>query len=421
VARSEPKAIQRVLGRPLFSAILSAVPILFLAWHWRDRPLDQDAPQYFALAKSLAAGEGYQNPLSPWPGEETCERMPGWPMLVAGVLWILPQPWETPAVIRYVGGICLVLAGTMMTVLCHRIGIRSSLIAGAAGLGVALSPALVFVAVSGMSEVAFLFLVILGLVLLTSRGMLPYCGAFSLGLAVTIRTNFILAGPLALAAYLLIPTVRQQMKRFQPVGVMVLLVLFALPITAWTIRNARVTGRFPVLAAIEGETFRGSNNPVVARDERYWGSWIMPDEIPGETPKFELARSMSDVELSRHYHEQGVEWIEENPRDFAWLIVGKLVRGFLPIPWNPQTATYVAFAYRGLILLLAAILAARWYRRVSGLYLYFVLGMFLIVLLTTVRYYGNYRFTHCMWEVFLIPLIGRALESEKVTLPRETA
>ncbi len=263
-------------------------------------------------------------------------------MMVAGVLWMLPPSWKGPVVIRLTGVVCLALAGAMMTVLCQRLGIRSWLVTGFAGLGVALSPALVFVAVSGMSEVAFLFLMILGLVLLTSGGILPHLGALSLGLAVTIRTNFILAGPLAFLAYLLLPSVRQEIaKRFHLGGVVVLLVLFALPITAWTIRNARVTGQFPVLAAIEGETFRGSNNPVVATDRQFWGSWIMPDEIPGEAPKFELAKTMSDVELSRHYHNEGVDWIEWNPRDFAWLTVGKLVRGFLPIPWNPQPATYV--------------------------------------------------------------------------------
>jgi hypothetical protein len=181
------------------------------------------------------------------------------------------------------------------------------------------------------------------------------------------------------------------------------------------VRNAKVTGRFPVLAAIEGETFRGSNNAVVATDGQFWGSWIMPDEIPGEVPKFQLAQTMSEVELSRHYHDEGVDWINGNPRDFAWLIVGKLVRGFLPIPWNPQWATYVAFAYRGVILLLTALLAIGWWRRMNSLYLWFVAGMFLIVLVTTVRYYGNYRFTHCMLEVFLIPLIALACEREKIT------
>ncbi len=73
-----------------------------------------------------------------------------------------------------------------------------------------------------------------------------------------------------------------------------------------------------------------------------------------------------------------------------------------------------------MILLLTAFLLTRWCRSMNSLYLWFVAGMFLVVLVTTVRYYGNYRFTHCMWEVFLIPLVGRSLEPQ-ATLRSETA
>ncbi len=76
MSTSEPIAKIRSFNLPFSVAILSVAPMLVLAWQWRDRPLDQDAPQYFALAESLAAGNGYKNPLSPWPEAETCERMP---------------------------------------------------------------------------------------------------------------------------------------------------------------------------------------------------------------------------------------------------------------------------------------------------------------------------------------------------------
>src|SRR5437660_1726230 len=125
-----------------------------------------------------------------------------------------------------------------------------------------------------------------------------------------------------------------------------LTIIFLTPATFWILRNYHVSGEFPVLSAVEGETFYGGNNAFVATDLTNWGYWTFPNNIPGETPKFELAKRMNEIELNRYYKQKGMEYIRENWFAYPRLILGKLIRGFVPVPFVPVKATYLAFLIR---------------------------------------------------------------------------
>jgi hypothetical protein len=90
--------------------------------------------------------------------------------------------------------------------------------------------------------------------------------------------------------------------------------------------------------------------------------------------------------------------------------LGKLIRGFVPMPWKPVAATYFAFSYRLLLDILVVATALWWWRATPRLYLLLCVAMLGVLLLTTVVFYGNNRFTHVLIEILYIPLICSALE-----------
>lgn len=184
----------------------------------------------------------------------------------------------------------------------------------------------------------------------------------------------------------------------------VLLLIAYLPVTLWAGRNYALTGRIGFLSSLEGETLYGSNNEVVATDLSKWGYWIVPNEIPGETGKAILAKGRTDVGLNDYYHARAMAWIKTHLADYPRLVLGKLIRAFVPVPWIPNASSWAAFSYRFVLDVLFLALAPWWWSAANRLYLLVLSAMFSLVLLTTVVYYGSYRFTHCA-ELFFIPCI----------------
>jgi len=376
-----------------------------------SRPLDQDAPQYLALGQSLLAGNGFKDTSGPWADQISCGRMPAWPALVAISLAFAPAGASGAAVIRFADVVCLALVSGAFAILAWQMGVRSRFLCMLSGLAVALSPVMAFIALSGMSEVLFLLFAVLGLLAIRAGGKWCFAGALAIGLASLVRSNYILFPFLGAGIVVCWPAARDAvLKKFSKATVVALLVLSCLPPFLWVVRNYTVSGRFPLLSSIEGETLWGSNNPVTAGNLEYWGYWVIPDQISGETPKLELAKSLSEIQLSDYYHEKAVQWSKQNLGQIPRLVLGKLVRALVPLPWWPVAASYVVFAYRVALWLLAIVLVRFWWADAGRLYLVWLGANFGLVLATTILYYGTYRFTHCTVEIFFLPLISLGLE-----------
>jgi hypothetical protein len=377
-----------------------------------------DADQYLAIARSLAEGKGYRDTVGPWPGQPAYDRMPGWPAVLSIALWLAPGV-APEMVARFTNAFCLSLAGALFSVLTLKIGVRPWLAIPAA-FSVALSPLLVYLSVVGDSEVSFLLFVAAGLLGILAGGRWFYLGALTLGLAPLVRANFVLVPPMVFALALLAPGARGWLLRKRNLFRATLALTLALaPTFSWLLRNYSVTGRFLFLSSIEGETLYGSNNDIVANDLGLWGRWIMPDQIPGETPKLELAKRVrSDLELNDYYHRKGITWIKANLPALPRLVLGKLVRAFVPIPWVPLLSSYVAFSHRFLLGALCLSLAPWWWPALNRTYLLVVLAMLAAHLVTTVVYYADSRFTHCFVEIPFVPCIFLGIER---LLPKRAA
>jgi hypothetical protein len=397
-----------------FSIALVVLVCATLAWGPARKVDPGDSEQYLAIGRSLANGRGYIDTAGLWPDRPSYDRMPGWPLVIAAALKLAPQASEA-AVLRYTGAFCLALIGAFFALLHRQLGVRSEL-SVLGGLAVALSPGMVFLALAGLSEVLFLLVAAAGTVAILGGGRWMYAGAAVFGLAALVRPNFVLMPVAFVLLALLLPGSRgefcEKMLRGKTgVRLAVLVVIVFLPALAWTLRNYSLTGRFPVLSSLEGETLYGANNEVVANNLTAWGYWIVPDQIPGEMHKADLARGRTDMDLTDYYHHRAIEWIKHHLSALPRLLLGKLIRAFVPMPWLPVAGTWLAFSYRFLLDVLYLSLVRWWWPEISRLYLLLCLAMLLVLLFTTVLYYGSFRFTHVSLEVFFVPCICVGLQS----------
>jgi hypothetical protein len=358
---------------------------------------DGDGPFYISIARNLAAGKGYVLGDSYWPDKPTMGRAPIWPVILsvparlASGLGDFTLLRVTAAGLNAVNavllfGIAWVLSGDLRT-------------STAAGIGYALYPVALALTAGGFSEIPYVFVAALGILLILIGGRPMYFGAFVLGLSALIRSNFVLLPVMAgLVAF-------RQLKN-QPVlrRFLILAALFWLPSGLWIARNYYVSGEFPVLSTIEGETLYGANNSYVASTLPVWGYWVFPNEIPGETTKKNLAQTMSERQLDRYYHRKGMAFLKQYWFELPRLEVGKLIRGFVPVPWVANWGSYGVFFFRA-ALYAGILLNLRTFRAMDAPFRIIVTGMFLVILLTVLIYYGTYRFTFCV-EVFLFPVLA---------------
>jgi hypothetical protein len=368
-----------------------------------------DSEQYMAIGQSLASGNGFKNPVSPWPNLPDYARMPGWPAIISFGIRVAPS--VTPeAVTRYSNAVCLSLAGAFFCALSTLLGAARKF-STAAGLSVSLSPSLVYLSIEGMSEISFVMIISMGLTALLASRRWLYPASVILGTAALVRSNFILVPLAFLFLVFLLRSNREECRnQLTLTSAILACLLAATPAVVWTLRNAEVTGR-PLLSSIEGETFYGSNNAVTANNLEYWGYWVMPDNIPGEVPKLKLAHQLgSDMALSDYYHQKGIAWLSSNVSALPRLELGKFVRAFVPIPWIPHPASYAAFFCRFLLYVLWVVLFPLWWPHMRRTYLLFCLALAITHLITTALYYGVFRFTHCYIEIFFVPCIALGLQ-----------
>jgi 4-amino-4-deoxy-L-arabinose transferase-like glycosyltransferase len=372
-----------------------------------DSPTKGDGPYYIGLARSLASGRGYYLENSFWPDLPNVARSPLWPAILAVPAMVFPNANDN-AILRFTDAVLHAASAGLMLLLTFQL--TGSFVGGAlAGAFLGLYPPASGLVAGGYSEIPYLCVMLGGLILAFEGGKLAYAGLLVCGAAVLARSNYVVlpAVLLVLTAFIRPKTLLEWRNlRLWAIGS----ALFCLPAALWIVRNYAVSGYFPVLSAMEGETLYGGNNDRVASDLSVWGYWIMPNEIPGEQTKRDLALTRTELEVNKYYHDRGMQFIRANWYALPRLIVGKLVRGFVPVPWVPLAASYGAFFFRACVYLAFAAFWFRWRDR-NQAYTFLAGAMFLVTLATTVIYYGTFRFTFCV-EPFLFPfIVGGVLET----------
>ena len=378
------------------------------------KPMASDAEHYLDIATSLAAGHGFTLPHGFWPQAPTMSRSPAWPFTVSLALRLFPHA-SPDTVMR-----CLVLAlnalvaalvGALTLRLFER---RSAAILAAAAYAVHPTP--LFLACQGASEMIFLLCGLAGTLLVLGKGWRPYAGMVVLGCAALSRPNFVLWIGFAGALWL-IAALRARCRADVPIrpagramawrGALAAL-LFLLPSLFWAARNYTVCGDFPVLSTLRGQTLYGGNNPMVADTLEWWGYWVFPDLLPGETRMEDLSHTKSEYEVDCYYYARGRDYIRQHAFAMPRLVLGKLVRSYVPMPWKPAWGTYAIAVVRLMLFALAAAGAVMAWRSTASPFKIVLGAMILTNVVTVSVFWGCARFAFA-WEPFLLPWAALAV------------
>jgi len=379
-----------------------------------DRAMESDSYYFQQLAVSLASGEGYVFKEGFWPESPSMQRLPGWPFLLSVVFKLIPG--VAPAVLMRITALSVnALNAVLIGLLTWRL-FRSLLPSLIAFLLYVVHPTAMVCAYDGLSEPLFITLCVAG-ILCTQAGalddyrrpLLAFTGFLLLGLSVLVRANFLLW-----IGFLFLGLVVRGMRDRRLPGARELAVLaagaiiFLLPPMLWAARNHRVCGDFPFLSTLRGQTFYGGNNEIVAGQKKFWGYWVFPDQIPGETTMWNLSRTMSAYEVDVYYTNKGKTFVRDNLLGMPKLELGKLVRAYVPLPWNPSLRSCALAAFRwALYIGLVLGLACAWGRldRVGRMSL---VAVGLTNVATVLIFYGYTRFAFVI-EPFYLPFVGVAV------------
>lgn len=374
-----------------------------------------DTPYYLAIAEQIASEPPrFRNPKSLWPNAPAMDRGPGWPFTLSLAIRLFPggdrvfQVKSTGAVIALMNVLWIALLTFNLT--------RSNAFALCAGLAWAANPHTLALIEDGATEPLFVFLTALGLVAMHRGRGGVYGGAFFLGLSCLVRQFFVIFPFGLLAVCLLVHPWRHPRGPLWWRRLLIAGLLFLMPAAVWCYRNYKVCGRAPVLSTLRGETFYGANNPVVANQLETWGYWIMPDEIPGEVKKRRLSLTLTEAETDRYYFQKGLSHVRAHWFELPRHLLGKLIRGYVPIPWAPSWSSHAVFSYRWALYIAFAITLNAALQSCPQPYPKLLAAMWFTSVTVTLIFYGAARFTYC-FEPFLIPFIAKGVQSMSTAAP----
>lgn len=376
-----------------------------------SRPMTSDAFYYLSIAKSLASGEGYVLRDGYWPDKPTLSRSPGWPFAVSLALRVF-KPSNPDGAMRLLN-IVLHAAGAALTfVLAFRVTGKITS-AAIAALIIGAHPVGLYLADEGASEPLFVVLVIAATLLMLWKPVTESAGFLALGTAALVRPNLILFAifwPAILflqcfaAAKKGKPCVHDSCAAFAA-KIAACIFLFLLPSGIWVLRNYKASGRFPALGSLQGQTFYGANNHLVASTWRYWGYWVFPDSLPGEPSMRALAATKTEMEINDYYMERGMKYIRANFHVLPRLLCGKLVRAYVPIPWKWSMETAFVALFRWVFYTLAAWGVLRLWRTLDAGYRTIFLAHALTNLTSVLIFWGCARFAYPM-DPLLSPFVS---------------
>jgi len=367
-----------LLGLALLSLLVKAAyTTLVVGWHANplNDPGATDAQVYQALATSLFDGKGYTlDGVHP-----TTVHLPLYPVFIAEIYRLFGQ--NNYVAVR---GVQILLASfapiLVFQIGSHLLDDRTAWLA--AGL-VAIDPLLTYFAPVFLSENLYLILLLVSVAGFSSlmkrfSWLVLIFSSVILGLAMLTRANMVI-----LPGLLFIWSALLWKKRGIWAGVLILAIV-GLVMSGWVIRNWVTFGAFIPFTTNGGEAFYVSNNSYAQ------GNWIQGERQGG------LVRPVgaTEMELDRNYYRLGLEWIQANPRDFAILVVKKVVRLFDFDPHTSRQDIAGWYWFAGLIpygLMLPFILFGL-FALIRTRSMWLLYAVLLAAMLNTMMIYGDSRF-----------------------------
>ena len=340
-----------------------AVRVAFALLYWVNQPLTHDEREYLALGRSIARGDGFRYPADePPPGTgQQFGRAPGYPVFLAA-LGVREAAEHVPRRVQIVQAALGALGIWLMAAIAGRAaGARAAMTAAAIA---AIYPPLVWMPSYALSETLFSTLCLTIAWMLqpaTPRTAHPArrtsildprasAAALLTGLAILVRPAMVFFLPFA-AAWMI--------ARRQPVNAAVFVLIAALCVLPWTIRNRAVYGRWIAVASEGGVTFWTGNHPLAV------GEGDLAANPPLKRAELEFRAAHPDLtpeQLEPLYYRDAFEWIRREPGRWLVLIGRKLFYTIVPIgpSYALHSLKYFAASAVSYLLVLPAAAVGAW-------------------------------------------------------------
>jgi 4-amino-4-deoxy-L-arabinose transferase-like glycosyltransferase len=288
-----------------------------------------DQVSYDALARSLLAGRGYSFTEKWYPFTPANTPTAHWsflyPLYLAGVYAVVGyHPLAARIFQGAVGGalICLLIYLIGRRVFDETTGLVGAALAAVYGYFVYYSVAL-------MTETYFIVCVLLSLHLSLELKEKPTPGRWvglglTLGLATLLRQTILIFVPFLLLW--LFWELKKRNVRWWYFAVPVIVI--ALLIAPWTVRNYLAYGQFLPLNSNAGYALYASNHPHLGTN---WSNDNIVVPVPEEL------RGQNEAELNEALTRKGVEFILADPQRYLWLTLDKTLEYFKFWPSNDSS------------------------------------------------------------------------------------
>jgi 4-amino-4-deoxy-L-arabinose transferase-like glycosyltransferase len=297
-------------------------------------PITGDELQFHGLASNLASGSGFT-----LDGSAVINRMPGYPVLLAGLYLVTGPSLVAARLLNTVlGALCVPLVYQLGKQLWgQRVGFGASAV-------FAFDPFSMFWPQFLLSEnLQILLATLLAVLLVSSESRI-----FRAQLAGIVAALCILTHPgtlLVVVAALLWYWFYGRNRRFPKRHFVFLVLSLLLLMSFWTVRNWTLTGRFvPLTAGVEasggGFVFWISNNAVTAQPGELWGRYV-PFREYSRLPDFPEYSSLPPNDpalLDRKGYEYGFKFLTTQTGQVPMLLLGKLLNF-----WEPEVMTHSGY------------------------------------------------------------------------------
>lgn len=313
-----------------------ALRLAFGLIYWTGKPMTHDEREYLALGANVAAGRGFTSDLPgepPHPLAERFGRAPLYPVFLALVTWNDESlrsgrlPAAVPASVKVAQSAAGALSVWFIALIARRVAGERA--AAAASILAAIYPPLVWICAYAMSEavytaVAMATVLALGRVIdgpdtpTDAMRWTVLAGALA-GLAILTRPAMLFFLPLA-GAWLA--------WRHRVALAVALVVVAALAVTPWTLRNWRAYDRFVLVASEGGVTFWTGNHPLAAGE----GDMAANPQLKRASQALKAAHpGASPEDLEPIYYREALDWIAREPGAWLRLMGRKMFYTLVPV------------------------------------------------------------------------------------------
>jgi 4-amino-4-deoxy-L-arabinose transferase-like glycosyltransferase len=376
-----------------------------------------DEADYHAIATHLVAGQGF----TATEETPTARRPPAYPVFLSLIYRVTGPSAAAGRVAQIVLGVLVVWL--TMRVARAWFGETASVWAG---WFAALNPFLIFLSGYLLTENLYLVFVLGAMAATPTASALcnqswrrTAASAILLGMATLTRPSGLPMLEWVLAAALLFSAAAWRRRAMRCA---VVLVLFALVMAPWLVRNTRLVGA-PVLTTHGGITFYQGNNEKVATTPQWRGGAAPLEVLPG----YDRLAGMPELERDRAAWQLGRAYLRSHPGQVPSLVAWKLIRcwrlksdmglsGIRSGWWFNNHSVLGRMAARfdaGMIyavVLLPLFLAGLWMTRARWRELMFGYGAILVHTAVAVVFFGSLR-TRIPVEPMICVFAGAALAS----------